>query len=102
MNRISDCGIECKYLRIGYFNVKYIELIYIPINLYKEILYKDIYENIMILRVKMVTSIDEKSEYHIVKSCKCNIDMNNNSEKSNGETDVFQLSEDSIITRKRL
>lgn len=102
MNRISDCGIECKYLRIGYFNVKYIELIYIPINLYKEILYKDIYENIMILCVKMVTSIDEKSEYHIVKSCKCNIDMNNNSEKSNGETDVFQLSEDSIITRKRL
>lgn len=70
--------------------------------MYKEILYKDIYENIMILRVKMVTSIDEKSEYHIVKSCKCNIDMNNNSEKSNGETDVFQLSEDSIITRKRL
>lgn len=61
MNRISDCGIECKYLRIGYFNVKYIELIYIPINLYKEILYKDIYENIMILRVKMVTSIGEKS-----------------------------------------
>lgn len=102
MNRISDCGIECKYLRIGYFNVKYIELIYIPINLYKEILYKDIYENIMILCVKMVTSIDEKSEYHIVKSCKCNIDINNNSEKSNGETDVFQLSEDSIITRKRL
>lgn len=101
MNRISDCGIECKYLRFGYFNVKYIELIYI-LNLYKEILYKDIYENIMILRVKMVTSIDEKSEYHIVKSCKCNIDMNNNSEKSNGETDVFQLSEDSIITRKRL
>lgn len=70
--------------------------------MYKEILYKDIYENIMILRVKMVTSIDEKSEYHVVKSCKCNIDMNNNSEKSNGETDVFQLSEDSIITRKRL
>lgn len=70
--------------------------------MYKEILYKDIYENIMILRVKMVTSIDEKSEYHIVKSCKCNIDINNNSEKSNGETDVFQLSEDSIITRKRL
>lgn len=101
MNRISDCGIECKYLRFGYFNVKYIELIYI-LNLYKEILYKDIYENIMILRVKMVTSIDEKSEYHVVKSCKCNIDMNNNSEKSNGETDVFQLSEDSIITRKRL
>lgn len=101
MNRISDCGIECKYLRFGYFNVKYIELIYI-LNLYKEILYKDIYENIMILRVKMVTSIDEKSEYHVIKSCKCNIDMNNNSEKSNGETDVFQLSEDSIITRKRL
>lgn len=70
--------------------------------MYKEILYKDIYENIMILRVKMVTSIDEKSEYHVVKSCKCNIDINNNSEKSNGETDVFQLSEDSIITRKRL
>lgn len=70
--------------------------------MYKEILYKDIYENIMILCVKMVTSIDEKSEYHIVKSCKCNIDINNNSEKSNGETDVFQLSEDSIITRKRL
>lgn len=76
--------------------------LYIFPNLYKEILYKDIYENIMILRVKMVTSIDEKSEYHVVKSCKCNIDMNNNSEKSNGETDVFQLSEDSIITRKRL
>lgn len=70
--------------------------------MYKEILYKDIYENIIILHVKMVTSIDEKSEYHVVKSCKCNIDMNNNSEKSNGETDVFQLSEDSIITRKRL
>lgn len=43
MNRISDCGIECKYLRFGYFNVKYIELIYI-LNLYKEILYKDIYD----------------------------------------------------------
>lgn len=76
--------------------------LYIFPNLYKEILYKDIYENIIILHVKMVTSIDEKSEYHVVKSCKCNIDMNNNSEKSNGETDVFQLSEDSIITRKRL
>lgn len=76
--------------------------LYIFPNLYKEILYKDIYENIIILHVKMVTSIDEKSEYHVIKSCKCNIDMNNNSEKSNGETDVFQLSEDSIITRKRL
>lgn len=82
--------------------------LYIFPNLYKEILYKDIYDTMKHYDTSRKNGDEHwwekynKSEYHIVKSCKCNIDINNNSEKSNGETDVFQLSEDSIITRKRL